>query len=246
VLEVASRREEPVGLDDAIVRLAIEEQPTSRKLFRRIDTVSEADLKGAGAGESLLKRLSRLQRVGSADVERVSSDQNHVGSIERGSFEGSGIPFEEAGASRNAEEASSELEGGRENRDVRASTSAIFQATEATAKAAKRRSLEGRSSEQRSSEAHGRSKEEVLGEGLRKGRQQDLLEAGRREHLEAARAGRYEQVRVRREAADPMGELFQLYDVIRVDADGERRAAEREGRKRWGQVRFLGLHKDPV
>jgi hypothetical protein len=236
VLEVASRRE---GLDDAIVRLAIQEQPTSRKLFRRIDTVSEADLKGAG--ESILKRLSRLQRGVSADVERVSPDQNHVGPTELGSFERSGVaPFEEAGP---AEEASSELESGQENRDVPASTSAIFQATEATAKAAKRPSL---SSKQRSSEAHGRSKEEVLGEGLRKGRQQELLEAGRREHLEAARAGRYEQVRVRREAADPMGELFQLYDVIRVDAEGERRAAEREGRKRWGHVCLLGLHGNQV
>jgi hypothetical protein len=51
--------------------------------------------------------------------------------------------------------------------------------------------------------------------------------------------GHYEQVRMRREAADPMGELFQLYDVISVDAEGERRAAERKGRNRWALCVFL-------
>jgi hypothetical protein len=173
VLEVASRRDGPVGLDDAIVRLAIEEQPTSRKLFRRIDTVSEADVKGAGADESIFKRLSRLQRVEGADIERRSADQKHMGSTERESRE-----VEYHLRKRRAEEAFSQLENGQETSDVLASTSqlaTIFQATEASVKAAKRPSLEGRSSKQRSSEAHGRSEEEVLGEGLRKGRQQELL-----------------------------------------------------------------------
>ena len=224
MLEVASRAESGQGLDDAIVRLALEERPTARKLFRRIDTVSEADLRADGAGESLLQRLNGLRQTGAPDPEGISSERglsahNREENSKVGSSEAE-VPAEgrEKGDGRDPETVGVQ----------RPPSAPVFRATHAeTAISAKRSPAK-----HAWIDAHGQSKEDALSQDLRKGRQQELMTSARKGHLEAASEARYEQVRGRRGAADPMGELFRLYDVIRVDEEEEWRRAEREARKR--------------
>lgn len=224
VLEVASRAESGRGLDDALVRLAIEDRPAARKLFRRIGTVSEADLRAEGAGESLLQRLNGLRQNGTADAEQnLSQGGLTVHKREEPSRLG-----------RTGFEAQSEGRVAGDGQDPETAAvqspalAPVFLASHAGTGAPSKRSP----AKHARIEAHGQSKEDALSEDLRKGRQQELMTSARKGRLEAASAARYEQVRGRRGAADPMGELFQLYDVIRVDEEEEWRRAEREARKR--------------